>query len=362
MRRGLLAWDSRETPKAALESRVERVQVAMRAEGYDALLAYTNFPRPAAVSYLTHFIPYWNQGLMVMGQDGLPTLLVALSNRVRGWALETCHVEDVICTPRIGAEAAKVVAGFADTIGRVGVVDADRLPRGLADPFRANLKNVALDDATDLYTAARAPADAPEIALTRRAAAIADAAIDEARTGGFDRAAPLIAAVEGTARRAAAEEVQIAIAPDLAQDTTFRRLEGDAVLGSCHAVRATVAYKGFWVRRTVTLSQGGEMSAAMSANWADAAARFRAAAAGLGTGAAAATAIDGGFKHWSLTGPFGGNPLADLADSVSAYRRIGAGSIVNLAVHMETADGPWLGSGPVLLAAGSDDAAQPLFA
>ena len=78
MRRGLLAWSEKETPRVALEARVERLQTAMQAEGYDALVAYTNFPRPAAVSYLTHFIPYWNHGLMVMGQEGLPTLLVAL--------------------------------------------------------------------------------------------------------------------------------------------------------------------------------------------------------------------------------------------------------------------------------------------
>ena len=133
MRRGLLAWSEKETPKAALEARVARVQAAMKAQGFDALLAYTNFPRPATVSYLTHFIPYWNQGLMVMGQEGLPTILVALSNRVRGWALETCHVEDVVCTPRIGADAAKVVKGFADEIKKIGVVDADRVPRRQAE-------------------------------------------------------------------------------------------------------------------------------------------------------------------------------------------------------------------------------------
>lgn len=358
MRRGLLAWDTKETPKAALEQRVERVQAAMKAQGYDALLAYTNFPRPAAVSYLTHFIPYWNQGLMVMGQEGLPTLLVALSNRVRGWALDTCHVEDVICTPRIGAEAAKVVAGYADDIARVGVVDADRLPRGIADPFRANLKDVALEDATRLYTAARSPADAPEIALTRRAAAIADAAIGEARTGAFERGAPSIAAIEGAARRAAAEDVQIAIAPDVATDARFRRLEGDAALGASFAVRVSLAYKGFWVRRTATLGRGAEPPAA----WADAAARFRAAASDLGAGNDLAGKIGGAFAHWAATGPFGGSPLADLADSSAAYRPIGAGSIINLTVHIDTPAGPWIGGGPVLLAQESGQPSQPLFA
>ena len=356
MRRGLLAWSEAETPKAALEGRVARVQAAMKAQGFDVLLAYTNFPRPATVSYLTHFIPYWNQGLMVMGQEGLPTILVALSNRVRGWALETCHVEDVVCTPRIGEDAAKVVKGFADEIKKVGVVDADRLPNGLAQPFRKLFGGIELADATDLYMAARSPADGPEIALTRRAAAIADAAIDEARTGKFTRASALIGAIDGAARRAAAEEVQIAVAPDLARGTDFVRFEGDADLGATYAVRVTVAYKGFWVRRTVSLAR-----AEAPASWADAAARLRAVAEALGTGADLGNNMNSAFKSWSAVGPVGGHPLADLADHAGKHRRIGAGSIVSLSVRTDTPDGPWLGGGPVLLAAKPGGSAQLLF-
>ena len=357
MRRGLLAWSEKETPKAALEARVARVQAAMKAQGFDALLAYTNFPRPATVSYLTHFIPYWNQGLMVMGQEGLPTILVALSNRVRGWALETCHVEDVICTPRIGADAAKIVQGFADEIKKIGVVDADRLPNGLAQPFRQLFGGIELVDATDLYTAARSPADGPEIELTRHAAAIADAAIDEARTHGFERASALIGAIDGAARRAAAEDVQIAVAPDLAQGTDFLRFEGDAALGATFAVRVTVAYKGFWVRRTVSLSRGEA-----PASWADAAARLRAVIEALGTGAELSDHMNSAFRHWSAVGPVGGHPLADLADQAAKYRRIGAGSVVSLSVNTDLPDGPWLGGGPVHLAANPGGTAQLLFA
>ncbi len=361
MRRGLLAWSEKETPKATLEARVERVQEAMRDEGYDALLAYTHFPRPAAVSYLTHFIPYWNQGLMVMGQEGLPTLLVALSNRVRGWALDTCHVEDVICTPRIGADAAKVVASWLETEKpRIGVVEADRLPQGLAQPFRSGLAGVTLEDATELFSSARARADEAEIGLTRRAAQIADAALDEARMGSFERAAPLIGAVERAARLVAAEEVQIAIAPDLAADTEFRRLEGDELLGEHFAVRATVAYKGFWVRRIVSIARKGEPPA----GWADAAARFRETAASLGTGADLAKQVESqlGALGWHAVAPFGANPLADSADHRGQYRKVNPGSIISLDVKLATVDGPWLGGGPILLAKAQDGTSEPLFA
>lgn len=355
MRRGLLAWSEVETPKAALEARVARMQAAMKANGIDALLAYTNFPRPAAVSYLTHFIPYWNQGLLVMGQKGLPSIVVALSNRVRGWALETCHVDDVVCSPHIGAAAAKVAQGYGN-VKKIGVVDADRLPNGLANPFREVFGGVELQDATEMYTSARSPADGPEVALTRRAAEIADAAIDVARTGGFTRASQLISAVDGHARDNAAEEVAIAVVPDLSKSTDFVRIEGDADLGRTYAVRATVAYKGFWIRRTATLSQGEAPD-----SWADAAARLRTIGEDLGTGSDLAAKMHG-FTWWAAVGPLGGHPLADLAGSHNdTPRKIGAGSIVSLSLRIDTHDGPWLGGGPILLAAKPGQRSEILF-
>jgi len=355
MRRGLLAWSEEETPKAALEARVARMQAAMKAEGVDALLAYTNFPRPAAVSFLTHFIPYWNQGLMVLGQKGLPSIVVALSNRVRGWALETCHVDDVVCSPQIGAAAAKVVQGYG-AIKRIGVVDADRLPNGLAMPFRQAFDGIELIDATQLYMSARSPADQPEVELTRRAAAIADDAIDAARMGKFTRASALISAIDGNARDNAAEEVAIAVVPDLSKSTEFIRVEGDVDLGLHYAVRATVAYKGFWIRRTVTLSQEEAPD-----SWADAAARLRTIGAELGTGSDIVTTMSA-LKSWSAVGPLGGHPLADLAGSTNGTpRKIGAGSIVSISLRIDTQDGPWLGGGPVLLASKAGQSAQILF-
>jgi hypothetical protein len=216
---------------------------------------------------------------------------------------------------------------------------------------------IELSDATELFMTARSPADGPEIALTRRAAAITDAAIDEARAGNFTRASALIGAIDGAARRAAAEETQIAVAPDLAKGTEFVRFEGDADLGATFAVRVTVAYKGFWVRRIVSLARGDA-----PASWADAAARFRAVAEGLGTGGDLANNMNSAFKQWSAVGPVGGHPLADLADHAAKHRKIGAGSIVSLAVRADTPNGPWLGGGPVLLAGKAGQAAELLFA
>jgi hypothetical protein len=54
--------------------------------------------------------------------------------------------------------------------------------------------------------------------------------------------------VESTARELGAEEAYIAAVPDLEKDVRFVRVEGEAAMGKTFALRATVAYKGTWVR------------------------------------------------------------------------------------------------------------------
>ena len=58
----------------------------------------------------------------------------------------------------------------------------------------------------------------------------------------------MIAGAESKARALGAEEIYIAAAPDLGRGTRFHRIEGEAALGKTFALRATVAYKGTWIR------------------------------------------------------------------------------------------------------------------
>ena len=85
MRRGLIAWSEDEVPRAALETRVARLQAAMADADLGAVLLYTSFPRPSGVSWLTHFVPYWSQGTLAVFRDGPPLLIVSLSKRVACW-------------------------------------------------------------------------------------------------------------------------------------------------------------------------------------------------------------------------------------------------------------------------------------
>src|SRR5260370_18649013 len=109
MRRGLIARSKTELPDAVFDVRLERLRAAMR--GLDALLIYTNNTRPAAASWLTGFIPYWSEAMLVVPRNGLPVLRVALTVRVKPWLERTSRVAEVIHAPRVGMEAARLIAG-----------------------------------------------------------------------------------------------------------------------------------------------------------------------------------------------------------------------------------------------------------
>src|SRR5437868_189232 len=105
MRRGLIAWSKAELPESVFDARLQRVRNAMAEEKLDALVLYTNNTRSAAVSWLTAFVPYWAEGLLVVPKSGDPLLAMAFSNRVVGWGKNVSHVARFEGIPRIGVGA-----------------------------------------------------------------------------------------------------------------------------------------------------------------------------------------------------------------------------------------------------------------
>src|SRR5579885_1614865 len=81
MRRGLIARSPVELPDAVLDARLARVRAAMTSEKLDALLIYSNIARTAGVSWLSGFLPYWSEALLVLPRAAAPYLVVALSFR-----------------------------------------------------------------------------------------------------------------------------------------------------------------------------------------------------------------------------------------------------------------------------------------
>ncbi|HEY2530564.1 MAG TPA: aminopeptidase P family N-terminal domain-containing protein [Xanthobacteraceae bacterium] len=245
MRRGLIARSQVELPDAALAARLDRVRAAMQGAHLDALVIYSNITRPAGASWLTAFVPYWSEALLVVPREGPPYLVAALSFRVKTWIERTSRLGEVLHSPRIGLKAAQQIAA-AKSDAVVGIVEFDGLPAGIADDMREGGAGLAFVDASALFAPLRGKADPAEIALATKAASIAHRALGDVESS--DKLDAMVAAIERSARNLGAEEIYIAVAPDLDRDCRLMRIEGAAELGQTFALRATIAYKGTWVR------------------------------------------------------------------------------------------------------------------
>src|SRR5215468_7372881 len=259
MRRGLMGWDEAELPKSALSARLERLQAAMARENLDALLLYTNLVRPAAVCWLTGFTPYWIESLLLVPAKGTPMLATALSKRVADWIRTTAWLDEIVNTPRPGTAIGQRLAGCK----RVGVLELDALPAGLNDDIVASAPKVELIDADSMFASVRRHIDDAERKLIEKADALALAALDQVDVAATDAGA-LAGLVEKNARLAGAEEAYIAIAPDLDLDRRLIQVSGPAPLARRFAVRASIAYKGAWVRHTKSFARDPQGARAMA--------------------------------------------------------------------------------------------------
>src|SRR4029078_4163392 len=136
MRSGLMEWNPQELPLEVLDARIARLRVRMKSAGLDAFIIHTNRVRPTAVTYLSGFPPYWSEALLLMPMTGRLAFATALSNRVADWIRSTNPVSDLVSTPRPGALLGERLAKDA-SVKRLGALELDALPSGLADDLRA---------------------------------------------------------------------------------------------------------------------------------------------------------------------------------------------------------------------------------
>lgn len=350
MRHGLISWSREEVPPAVLENRVARLQSKMRVAGLGVVLVYTSFARPSAVAWLTHFVPYWNEALLLVYPSGGPVLLAAFSKRVHDWIRSVSHLEEVRSAPNLGRAAAVFLKERPPVPLRIGVLELDALPWLVAEPIMKSEYGRAVVDATGLFASIRQPADEVEIRLARRAATIAVQAFKAIPTGA-KRASDLLSALEGLARLDGAEEVLPRLAPDLRADATLRRLEGDALLGERYAVELSVAYKATWVRITRCVS-----TQAAPPSWRGAADRFVETAERLNeANLSLEPQVTGSVRlgktaAWTLETCRGSPPLSIVATGEApSSLALPGGSLACLFMQLELDDGPWLGGAPLIL-------------
>ncbi|MEK9721852.1 MAG: aminopeptidase P family N-terminal domain-containing protein [Rhodospirillaceae bacterium] len=332
----MLAWSEEEVPRDVLDARLARCRAAMADAGLDALLVYTNFPRPSAVSWLTHFVPYWSQGVLTILPEGDPVFTVSLSKRVGNWIEETSCVGEIVCTPNIGRALGEQLTR-AGAMKRVGAVELAKLPGDIVVNLKSVADGVALTDATGLFASVRNPADAAEIALTVRAAQIARDALALAAPKGAPVDASILSDIERAARMQGCEEILIDIAEDLSADSRFRRLDGPSVFANRYAVRVSVAYKCHWVRIGRSFEQDGDgRSDAVESRLADPAFLM------------------------SGESPDGFEPVDSVVEGcvgtapLSVLEAPSPGSIVSVTRRWRDSGGYWLVSDPLLLGAAGD--------
>jgi hypothetical protein len=349
MRRGLMGWNAEELPVAALEARLARLRAEMDGAGMDAFVVYTNNVRPSAVTFLTGFTPYWSDALLLVQQTGAPVFATALSKRVSEWIKTTDPLSEIVNTPKPGTLMGARLAGDP-LIRRVGVLEFDTLPSGLADDLAAAAPAIEWTDGTALFSGLRRETDEPERKLLARADAIAVAALREAETGKATDAGTLAGLVEQSARLAGAEEAYIAVAPDLAADRRLNRTSQPTALADRFAVRASIAYKGCWVRRTRTFAKDG--SAAKADAW------FDNAVHALQAGKPIAAQLTAQLKQlpgaaqtsWMAESCTGSYPLTVVNSSRAPGKDTPANDqFMVLTVELTLDGAPWIGAAPLII-------------
>ena len=253
MRRGLMGWNPAELPKSALGARISRLRAAIKSNSFDAALFYTNLVQPSAVTWLTGFTPYWSDGLVLLLPQGAPVFATALSKRVANWIRTTDTQSSIINSPKPGIEVGRVIAGTG--CKRVGVLDYDALPAGLYDEIVTAAPGVELADMGSVFADVRRRIDDAERGLIGRAEQLASSALALIDAANATDAGKVAGVVEKHARLGGAEEAYIAVAPDLDAETRMIRVAGTRPLAGRFAVRASVAYKGSWVRRTKSFAR-----------------------------------------------------------------------------------------------------------
>jgi hypothetical protein len=344
MRRGLMGWSEADVPVAVLQRRLSRLRDGLRAGGFDGAVLYTNLARPAAVSFLAGFTPYWSEGLLFVPVSSEPVLAMALSKRVAGWIRSAMPIGAIENTPEPAAAIRRRMAEAG--IRRLGVVELDMFPGAQAQMLSGSGDDVvSLEDVSAVFRSVRLGVDAAEISLVRRADDLARACLET-----FDRghdARNVVAGIEAHARLAGAEEIFVGIAPDLGRTNAFLRSDRLGALGDHFAIRLSLALQGSWVRRTMSLSR----IPADQATLATANAVFERALASASAPAALKAleeVFPGKLAAWTVEACVGSYPLQVVACSGDRRAIPGILPVSVISVRADLNGSTWFGAGPVI--------------
>jgi hypothetical protein len=128
----------------------------------------------------------------------------------------------------------------------------------------------------------------------------------------------------------------------------MNRISRSASLADRFAVRASVAYKGSWIRRTRTYLRNQSVAGADA--W------FKELLGGMQVGQSLAeqistqiAALPGArLESWMAESCTGGYPLSPIASSQTPKRDVPAGYFFVLTIALSLEQGPWVGAAPFI--------------
>jgi hypothetical protein len=267
---------------------------------------------------------------------------------VSGWIRSVMPIGSIENTPQPAAAIGRKVAEAG--ISKLGIVELDMFPGAQADMLIESGNAVSLEDASAVFRSVRLHVDAAEIGLVRHADELARDCLARACLETFDRgddARQAVADIEARARLAGAEEVFVGVAPDLGRAKAFLRCDRLGALGERFAIRLSLACKGSWIRRTITLSRISEEQATFAA----ANAAFEHALASP-SAADALKALEDGFPGkitaWTVEACVGSYPLEVVACSGGARAFSDIILVSVFSVQADLNGTTWFGTGPVI--------------
>ncbi len=205
-----------------------------------ALVVYSDLWRSNQARYFTNFMPYFNRALLVLPAEGKPTLLCGLSPRTYRWIQSVTPIEEV----RSAGNFVKPLGEIAAERGwkKVGVLDARQLPYDLSKALRGGTIELENVESEAVFQPAK---DEHEIALRRKAAAMARTALEEELPSGVGKIDhEFVGALEKRLRLAGAEDLVVLL-------TNGERPPAPACgrkLTEGYAVSIALEYRGHWVR------------------------------------------------------------------------------------------------------------------
>ena len=242
MKRGLITWDKAEIPPAVFEQRVNRVRRVLDECGLPALVVYSELWRSNQARFFSNFMPYFNRALLIIPRDvpAPATLLCGLSPRVYGWIRSVTTIEDVRPAGNFAKPLFEIAADRQWT--RIGVLDFQQLPHDLHKAIGGGSLEVVNVESGAVFVPSE---DETELAMRRKAAALAKQILDEempSGVGSIDH--HFVGRLERRFRRAGAEDLI----------TLLTNGEGvpapptGATLEENYSVSVAMEYRGHWVR------------------------------------------------------------------------------------------------------------------